>query len=775
MVQKTIITTKIKGVQIAKVGVGETLHERVTCAILIGLSSYLSLSFIPFLPQSLTILFSILFLLITLRDTTVAIFSSFFIVNLALGYQFGALIGNWLGTYFIFAYIPLVIFLTGRSIKVEGAIGASLGLLASAIMLTPFYFIAIPLIIFFITTYRKIGRINPIITFLAYYIPIQITATATTLPKLTGLPILYSYANPNFYPSVEVLTFTNIIGPIVNSGRALKGDPEAFTYWVVQYFTGNFGIIAFISIILLSISSCLIFENWILSLEKKGFELKRLNRVTHFISNLIGCIVFAMPIVILSNALGYVTDLQGIIIPYLAISSLGSGFANLIKLQMDKRQLMLKLKMEIEERAEKVLKRIEDFQAQIDKIRAIFKNIMIEDISASLSETINQLNLTLTTLNVMKMIDLQERLNKIKEYEQSIDFMFNHLIKRIQDHYVKDLTRFRDTFIKASSLNVKQPIEIPIIDQKSILEWDLEKIIEAQKKLYEDAKINLQNLSKTCNEVYETIRQNIDQDFTLPTVEIARQFIEQGDLEKGAEIAIEALESINEKFGKKVGKFAQLMRNWLISLKELLKVYVEPKVMVYPMVNLEAEMKLLNEVDVIINEIVDKPSIVEIINLAITQKKIVKFTIELMKIIDNTLREIENEINKRVPKGFDWGRDDQIHNLVESIVHEIEISSIKLNEISFDLLNKAYKILNTEMILLDRYLLEFEIILNYPNVDSLIFVKLKSKGVVHANELPFNFPEHYMKLYSAFHKDVVFDGIGKSLILQNIEKRKESI
>ncbi|MDW8045410.1 MAG: hypothetical protein RMJ31_06535, partial [Nitrososphaerota archaeon] len=510
---------------------------------------------------------------------------------------------------------------------------------------------------------------------------------------------------------------------------------------------------------------------WIISLEKKGFELRRLNRILTFLSSLIGCIVFAASFIALSSALGYVSGLQEAIGPYLVVSSFGSGFANIVKLQMNKRQFMLNLKMRVEEEAEKVLKGLEDLQMKVERVKAVFRDIMIEDISSSISEMMNSLNFTLSTLDVMKITDLQGRLKEIEEYERTIDSMHNHLIKRAQDRYVRDYTKFKEVFIKASSLNIPQPIEIVSIDQKSIGEWDLDKIIEAQRRLYEDAKVNLSTVGMVCNEVYNAIQQNIDPDFILPNVEIARRFIEQGDLEKGAEIVIESLEYMDGKFGKRIRIFAQSIRGWLNSIKELLKMYVEPKVRLYPMVNLEAEMKLLQELELLISEIKDEVTIVEVVNLTNTQQRIVKFVVELIRTIDRTLRNLENEIDTRLPRGFDWGKDDQIHNLVDSIVYEIENSQIRLSEASFDLLNKVYKVLNIEVILLDRYLLEFELILNYPNVDSLISVKLKSKGIVRVNELPFNFPEHYMKLYSTFHKDTVFDGIDKSLSL--IKARKE--
>lgn len=734
----------------------------------------LGFAYIPSFPPFLGIFLAFSVAVVSLRSIRLGILGLTFFLGLSYAFQFGALVGNFSGLFVMIGYLFVGIMALLTSEKPSNAIGTALGILMALVLLTPSFVVAVPLMVLFVTSYRTMGKKTATIAFLQFYVPLQLLAIASTgeiPPPGQGVPLIYSQITGNFFPAAETLTFSNLLGPISNGSDGFPGVSNAFIYWTVRYFVGSFSMFALIILLSASVSASFIFEQFMKNLRQKGFNFKQEKRVVPFFSNFIGCMVFALPLSILAGSFGFSTALTESLGQYVGLVLIGSAATTSVRLYADRVEDVVGLREDLTRNLEELTPRLDIIENEFRQVLTICKNIRIQDLQLKLKSARSEVELTSRTYRELGITALQQKRDTLQAEAANIEPAMISLRRRVVDYYLTTNHKFREIVERISVMGFQTDVSIDAPIGEEVGTWELQQVLDAQQSLDKTIEGNMRNLVETTQSVYELVRRNFDQQYTLTSVEIARNFLLHHEMERAVDSALQSLELMNEKYAETTADTAKRLQAHLDQLSNILESQVKPLSNVSTLVYFEEMMPIISEAQQLKEKISTEAAVFHLTEVFGYKEKLVEILEQLLTGLAEKLRDIAQDIDTRLPKKYTWGKHSQIHDTITLTVRQLREAAMKPTDEFFDGVDTSLRILQEEATLIDHYLLTLELILNYPNVDSYLSVRLLDRGIVPLQDLPFRFGDRYLRLYATYHKNTIFDEVKSALVHKDVRKR----
>lgn len=662
-------------------------YDKIVSLTLIAVCGLLGFVLIPCYPFSLSAILVIALVAISFKNSQIGILGLFFLLSIALGYQFGAVAGFRLGIISFLTYICIAIIVSLSADTMSIAVSSTLGLLCSLLMLTPFFVLSVPLLISFAKIFPKIGKGTSITIFLQYYLPLQIlSSTSNAVQQGSILPILYGSVAPKFYRSLDVLTWDNFWNSIGNTGKPLIGGPIDFPHWTFQYLIGSATVIAFVIIISCAILAAFLSEDFIVGYVKKsGLALKQFDISIMFISILLGCSVFAAPLVALGGPIGYTTGLSNTLLLYFAVSFGGAGATTGVRLYMRQREITSILQKKLEDDIKRLKNLAKDIGDRTEKAKLVCTKIKVQGLQARIEEIVTDLDISLSTLSGLSMRAAKDKSIKFEEYEKTLQNMDNQLKELVVDYYLQNSLEFSDMTKRTAAIGIELPVAVDVPSEEEATAKDVDALLRAEQELEQKVEQNLKQLYETTEKLYNLIKTNFDSEFKLSQIEIAGSFLDQKDYKMSVETFLECLELMNQRYSKITVELADSTKEMAKELFDALSSKLKPLSERAWALDLKQELKALSDSEGIMQEI-KATNIVDLIQVLELKEKLVHAFLAVTKMLDEKIRTVGDEVNKKVPSKYAWGKDDQIHGTIARSVREVEENSTKGGRVSLTLL-----------------------------------------------------------------------------------------
>lgn len=747
-----------------------SLYERLTFLALVLGTGGIGYVVIPFYPQALGVVLAVAVTFLSLRQQRFGLFALIFFLALALAYQLGALLGGSAGILALLIYVAIGVALAATSFDVGYAIGVILGLFSAVLMLTDFFLVAVPLMILFVTAYRFIGKGRVVIAYLAFYLPVQALAMAANFPLGSKL-LIYAKASIPYFGRVEVITAEKILAPMLNGGPPLTGKTIPFLPTLVQYFFGTFTALAFTIFLLSAVSVAFYHEGALKALHNLGFDVQRFGRAIPIISNILATVVFAALAISLGEAIGYVTPLSSSLEAFIGAGVIaGVGTASAILIQ-ERRTTAANLAAKLDSEIERIHENVEEMMRATREAKIICKEMLVQDLLAKARGIGDEISLTARTIDKSNIQLLKDRINKFGEFVKLIETAKVEVENRVVNYHIQSVETYVDMLERAKSIGAPIVLEITRTREADVIELHINQVLELQKALDEKMKENVEMWITVGEKRYQIIKTYFDNEFLLTGVEIAKQFLNQQEIRKGAETIYDGLLLMKDKYGKSVLTYSNSLEQQLSLFIEFIENRVQEIADQTGIVEFSREVDMRTQATELRSQLTSSQTM-DVIALSKVRESTELLFAELLNLLNEKLRKLELRIESKLPKGYAWGKENQIHDLEERTRRVLSTAREAQVEKLVEFLDIVTKTLYEQANTLERYLLNAEIILNYPNVDSLVTRKLKEKGSVSSEDLPFNYADKYMKLYEAHHEDTLFDERGMTLVFKSAKVKR---
>lgn len=745
------------------------VEKLVAMSIIISIS-LLNHFYVPFYPTALAIGLTVGWVAISAKSHVIGLTGMIVTMGFSFSYQFSKNMNGQIGLYMLLLMILLAALsfsLTAKSIK--GLFGTGLGLIAGLLMLTPYFFYAMPLLIITSFCYKGISRLFAFIFYILIYLPfVFLEHIQKQISLVNFAPKIYQQISPSFSPQFESVNSAFIQNFLLMSSENLYA--ESIVILSKSYFLYNFSLLLLSVLIISSISSTYVLDGLASGLQKHGRNVQNIRNYLHLPSNFIGLMVFFLPLIYLSNSIGYqpfeLNYIQfGSLLLFLFIGGVASGFTNNYFVE---RKKLLDLRFIVKLQGVKIFDMCSEALASVNSIASTVRNIALEDVKSNIEGIKEKSDLFLSTYLTLSSKNLEEEVENFKTLPENLD-IYNKLIRRrLLDYFITFDRSYNNHLVVLDNMGIKLPPLVPEVRSQEVGKLSNERILTAYQDFGKEIHGIISSVVSTGESFMDVLKNNFDSTYDLTTVPIARSLLNEEDYEKSLEIIAESLTLMHNQYGKvgfemldKLGRSSKLLR-------QKLETHIRPFINEFGAQQFLDELDIMNTLDDIISSYKISDSIIDIALLPEIKSKFNNCLIRLITTIDVKLTKLEKTINSNLPKNFIWNQSYSIHDMSSLAIRSLKEDSIKLGQKSIESLDNAIDIIETLSNTLDHYLTMREFTLNYHNVESIILSRLEQLGTLKPHDIKVKHSDLYLKLFASKHPSIIYDSETKTLIGKNI-------
>lgn len=728
-------------------------------AVFILIASLLLLLKIPYFPISLSVVLSFVVAALSYNNSSRALLLLFLLAIPGYIYQGGfppLMVGIVGGILFIVAVscsgIP------------GAALGIAAGIIAAMLMFTTHYYLAIPLFLgvaLFRTRGIKVGSTEAIAVFMVFYLPFLVADEA--IASSTGLAPLFQqveFTVKNPTPVIELTQIFNQLGESLGTNPSIVDNMAV--YWPIH---GGGRLLGFVLLFSLAAAiatafGCLALINW---LKQWLVEHRYLNWWAPIFALLVANMVFLLPITILKSAFVYDVDLGvGTVFGFIGATIVIGNVGSAIEQWLNRRERLIMLRIKFENRAPEIRRLCSNLNRKITSVKEACPKL---DLFAerSLEERCQQeLAFAMVNLGEMDPMTLSEKLNLLTQMETQIiradESVRPKLLRHIEDsqHEYESFTRQVSEY-GLSLNNMEGEVESVGKDFP-----DDESALEEQHRLNRLFEELGQALVSSSTEISRTINNEVDPDFVILSIDIARNYLNSGSYEEAIETALSALSTMDRMVTDAAVGLTSRLGTAIESLETTIGTSVIPIVDSIGDSELAqgfyTEFAKLHELRPPTQQNSRLIDLLEVIRLT---RQLANWAATMRNLLLGKIRALEHEIDSIVPDEYVWGKGgptvqgNEIH-YGKSGNHEGKTS---LNN-SMTAIEAAIRSMENEATIIKQYMNVREFVINYPNIEYLVEEKLRTRGKVRVEELPVvgSYSIRYLQLYAQKnYREVSFD------------------
>ena len=729
------------------------LLGRATTVLLFLASSSIVFYLLPFYPPAMAIFLAIIVAVFSYRWPSIALGIMLFFTAPAYSYQLGG--EFWaLGVFMaIAAVLPFCV------AHLPGAIlGCALGTAAAVLMLTSSFILALPLLAG-VTLLRMEGSRAAggwaLFMFLTIYIPF-LFMLQVPLPEGEAVPLFTTVDYPR-QPHLSNLDLTSLKNAFQQqSSNGMGGFPGASSYFV----EGWGGVV-----LLLSITMAIGVIPLILRLTERIDESRIFLRAwSPIITLLTISLVFLLPMQLLESPLGYETgfhnwDNIGIFIGIM----LGMGiFGFLLEFWFGRRNIKVRLRGDLAYLSVEIYHLLDSTRRRLKEIASACHNRAFNDETAAISQCEEKVALTLESEGAFGLPRLELGCSEFETMRSQLVDVQIQLENKLVDHLEESRSTYKATFDRALALGIPALQDVTQTMPLTSENADYQNALTEQVTLNNALRDLATKLVAAGDMLAKTIKDEVDPEFSLTTIDIGHGFLEQGRFAEAARTISEDLQIIDGRIEHSIVDLAGRVSS---AAKDLIKVITSRLIPTFESIgdadSLGRYNSMIDEMKEAANSVQGSRTLADMIKIVEQGRKLSETAISIVKELRGKIDAIADANDRRCPSRYSWGRNthsasesDPFLEMVKSTTSEITISK------RFEIIDKAVKTIDQQAKVITQYSQASEFLVNYPNIEYILQEKLRTNGGIASSDLPVKqkYAVEYLKMFAALnYKEVTFD------------------
>lgn len=723
------------------------LLARLTVA-LVFLGSSLTVYFLlPFYPAAMAALLALVPAFLAFRWPAFALFIMLLFAAPAFSYQLDVTIWS-LG---IMAAIA-VILPFGLGGLPGASSGAAIGTACGALMLTPYFYLSLPLLVGSTVLRLRgstVGGGWALFMFLALYIPflaVGESSTTDTIPLFTQV----DYAERPALTGLDVDSLKAAFDSQVhNSFSGFSG--------LSAYFVRGWGGVALILTLLMATVVVPAIVNTAGQLRLGGSTARALTPLVLLMAALV---VFLLPLQMLAESLGYHTGTATFSdIARLAGIMFGLGvLAFMAERWIHGRNLKVDLRTELAILALVLYDLLDSAKQRLVEIAAVWQNTDLATERAAISQYEEKVALALESSSAMGIGRLEVGYSEFRTMQTDIPRLQDRLERRLRDHLDESRRAYRTTVQQALALGIPT-IEDVIESPRTLEAGDPDQPLREQEQLNSAFQRLAEELVSTGDMVASTIKNEIDPEFSLTTIEISHGFLNQRRYPEAARTITEDLQIIDGRIEGSIVDLANKVVAATASFREVLTSRLLPVLeSIGDSGSVAACTATIRDLDTIDDGVRDSRTLADIIGIVEHCRKLTALATDTVRRLAEKTNNLETDNNRRCPPKYNWGKNShtatEIRQLLDSIMGAQSESTISGR---FSIIDSSIRAVEQQTATIKHYAQVNEFLINYPNIEYIVREKLSASPAVASSDLPVQpkYALEYLKIYATAHQGAV--------------------
>ncbi len=705
---------------------------------------------LPFYPHAMSVFFAIMLAVVAFRWPAAALAVMLVLAAPAYAYQ---LDGAMWALGVMLAVAAILPFCVSR---LPGAIVGCLGgAAAGVLLLSPYYLLSLPLVAgATLSRLRASGMAGlwGVLMLLTFYLPfLSVQQAAGTQSGVVPLLASVDWARR---PPLEYLGLDPLKSAFEGAG---SGDFSGFS----AYFVQGWGGIALVLTLVLAI----IGVPALLNLSRLAKHSNALIRGLMPLFSLLAIeLVFLIPLQLLDRPLRYYTGFDQwdniAVLTGIMLFMGGVGFG--LVFWINRRDLRVTLASDVYGLSRELENLVEGAKQSLQQVSYVCRGKNLNDEKASVAQCEEKVTLTLESLSALAVPRLEVTRSEFVSMRDQLHGIQVELQNKLSNHLDDCRRSYKATVEGARELGM--PVAQDAIGPRlfSPEADDYESILAEQDELNNAFRELASELVAAGEMLAEIVKEEIDPEFSLTTIDIGRGFLDQGRYEEAARTILEDLQIIDGRIESPIGVLAARIITMASQFREVIESHVIP--MFEAIGDQDSVVKygdVMEELNEIGRAVQGSRTLADLIGIVEQSRRLSDAAILTVTELKSRASSLENANDNRCPSRYNWGRSSHMAGDVQQLLQEIESESAGLTISSrFSVIENAVQAAEQQAKLIRKYSQASEFLINYPNVEYVIEDKLKGDGGVVKTDVPVNpkYAVEYLKLFAAKHHDnVLFD------------------
>ncbi len=745
-------------------------YGKVFNATIIGLSALVLYTAIPFYPLALAATLAGLWAGVSFASARWGLIGTTVMAGFPISYQIGTIIGGPWALYFVLWFILLALGLEISSKDSKNYLAVLGGLASGFLLVSPYYYLAIPLLIASVLSAGVLGKVGSVVSHVSVAVPIIALFGSQNLTG-SGSPELYSLNAVSFVKAPALVSASSFIGPLLNSPTPLPGVQEVIIGYSVSSLVLPVYIMMIIAAVSISTVALRLMKNILPKVEGGSF----IQNLPFIPSGLIGTLLFFYLIGALQKPFGYSTALSSVELAIGGVVSLAAGFSLFMGYHLiDRRVGLVALQFSIREMGARIIDESNKTLQMIHSGESRVISLNLHDQKSRIIEIQHEVETGLETFMNMGHRDAHLKLRRFRALSQTLGDKQVDTRYEIINQYNVALEQYQEASKLGQSVGIEPPEALSSPTEETITTLDNEGILQAHIGLLEAMRLYVEKIVDSTGKALRTIQSQFDPKYTIASLEISRNFIEQGNPKGALDACVESLQLMNKRFGKTGVDLLSKILSATEELQPVLQTKVLQLAGEFGEAAYEKELLIIHRLASEKDKVTIRETIMDATEIAQMRDLISKSLVEMVSALVERLHEIENKLDHAVPKAFDWGRRAHIYPVAEKMFADLE-SDVSGKEF-LETVKIATSDLQSILEVLDEYLTSVEFVRCYPTVDAIIGKVFAKDGQVKSADLPFNFQTKFLRLFLLRNKGFDLKDDGELLVQKQsgVVKKKEA-
>jgi len=731
----------------------KTLLGKVTIAAIFLASSLIVYYLMPFYPPTMAVFLALIPAVIAYRWPAVALFLMLLFAAPAYSYQLGVTI--WM----LGILVSIAVVLPFGLSRLPGAsLSCAVGAAAAVLMLTPYFYLALPLLAGITLLQLRgslVGGAWGLFIFLTFYIPFLVLADTSAAQGET-IPLFLSvdYAQQPHLSNLDLSSLKSAFeGQINNSFNGFPGFSS--------YFVEGWGGIALILTMLVAVVITPAIVNTATRFRETGVLLRGL---APLILILAVALTFLVPLQLLAKPLGYHTGFatwNDIVLLVGLMLALGIA-AIIVETWLRRRHIKVELRSDLAMLSLDIYELLDDAKKRLQQVAYVCPNNNLADEKAAIAQCEEKVALTLESVSAMGLSRLELSYNEFCDMLSQLPKLQLQLETKLFNHLEESSHTYKSTVNEALALGIPDLQDIIQELSPSSQERDYDKALMEQERLNKAFEELADKLISAGDTVASTIKDEIDPEFSLTTIDIGHGFLDQGRFEEAAQTIAEDLKIIDGRIEGSIIELAGRVVAMANSFREVVTSRLIPVVETIGDSNTLAKYNdTVAELDAIVRSVQNSRTLADIISIVEQSRKLVDLATNTVRELSQRINSMETDNDRRCPAKYNWGKNSHAVSEVQQLLSSIEhIPSEPTISARFNAIEKAVQAVEHQAKAIKQYSQANEFLINYPNIEYILQEKLTINAGVAGRDLPvkLKYAQEYLKLYAAKHSsEVTFD------------------
>ncbi|MFQ5825794.1 MAG: hypothetical protein ACE5IA_00420, partial [Dehalococcoidia bacterium] len=365
-----------------------------------------------------------------------------------------------------------------------------------------------------------------------------------------------------------------------------------------------------------------------------------------------------------------------------------------------------------------------------------------------------------STVEAMSLPTLRQKLEAEEGLARDLERAHDEILRKLCHHFDESRELYNYYVQQASDFGATLFSRLDGPSSSQLRLMDFEQVLTEQRNLSDRFQQFAEGLVQIGDTMSLVVREEVDSEFMPSGLEIAHRFIDQGMTENAVETVLGEFQTIDQVVGRPAADLVVRVSSSIASLERSISGQVIPVFLAVGDLKEADEFRdFITKLSEIRAEGQGSRGLVGRMHTINQARNLASVMATIVTKLRDKIAALEEQILSKVSQGYEWGRRADFLSRSDAILAQLRGTSATLNINSrMEAIGQAQEMIKEEAALVKSYSFTHEFLINYPNIEYLVTVRLAEKGKVSSSEVPVK-PEYavqYLKLYSGKHGEQVF-------------------